>query len=97
MIIEHRDRCTSSEWRPVGHLERHVLIVVQDGDACDVGRCHKSFLSDELGADAGLLCPRPPPACVSTKKNQRASFPPSTAMDAPVMKEALSDATNRTV
>jgi len=31
------------------------------------------------------------------KSSQRASFPPSTAMDAPVMKDALSDATNRMV
>ena len=36
-------------------------------------------------------------ACLPTEQNQRASFPPSTAMDAPVMKDALSDATNRMV
>ena len=33
----------------------------------------------------------------TVEQNQRASFPPSTAMDAPVMKDALSDATNRMV
>src|SRR5712671_1661497 len=33
-------------------------------------------------------------ACVQNEWNQRASLPPSTEMDAPVMKDALSDATN---
>ncbi len=31
MVIENGDRGAPSERRPIGHLQRHVLIVVQDG------------------------------------------------------------------
>src|SRR5262249_40943092 len=33
MVIEDRDHGATGERRPVGHLQRHVLIIVQDGYA----------------------------------------------------------------
>ena len=33
MVIEDGDRGAPGERRPVGHLQRHVLIIVQDGYA----------------------------------------------------------------
>src|SRR5271166_1643630 len=33
VVIENHDLGAPGEWRPVGHLQRHVLIIVQDGDA----------------------------------------------------------------
>ena len=37
MVIENGDHGLPGERRPVGHLQRHVLIIVQDGDAHGVG------------------------------------------------------------
>ena len=41
MVVEDRDDCSPIEGGPIGHLQRDMLIVIQDGDINEiVGRNH---------------------------------------------------------